>query len=67
MRELREAWPLFIPEVPTVWRPLESEGNSDGLYRQQPGAGDSGNAGTGPAVASPLCNHCGKSGFNGSY
>ena len=22
MRELREAWPLFIPEVPTVWRPL---------------------------------------------
>ena len=22
MRELKEAWPLFIPEVPTVWRPL---------------------------------------------
>jgi|SRR5947209_1136874 len=22
MRDLRKAWPLFMPEVPTVWRPL---------------------------------------------
>jgi|SRR5450759_1726739 HSP20 family protein len=31
MRELRKGWPLFVPEMPTVWRPLAD------IYRTRDG------------------------------